>query len=61
VRRDATPANERLVALSHEWSVKVHRILETPSSLVAFGVRAETPVVLKVISGRREECRSLLA
>jgi streptomycin 6-kinase len=55
MRLDASPANERLVAQSHEWSVKVHRILETPSSLVAFGVRADTPVVLKVVSGWHEE------
>ena len=52
---DAASANERLAALSRAWSVSVRRVVETPSSLVAFGLRGETPVVLKVVSGPHEE------
>lgn len=44
--------------LSREWSVAVERIVETPSSLVAFGVRGDASVVLKVVSGPHEEWNS---
>lgn len=49
------PANERLASLSRAWSVSVRRVVETPTSLVAFGLRGEVPVVLKVVSGPHEE------
>jgi len=52
---DTTSANERLEALSRAWSVSVRRVVETPTSLVAFGLRGEARVVLKVVSGPHEE------
>lgn len=40
---------ERVEERAHEWRILVQRTLETHSSLIAFGMRDERPVVLKVV------------
>ena len=42
-------------ALSHRWSVQVCRVVETPSSLVAYALRGDQRVVLKAVCGQHEE------
>ncbi|MGH7481275.1 MAG: hypothetical protein ACRELV_03910, partial [Longimicrobiales bacterium] len=48
-------APARLRELARAWDVRLERVIETATSLVGFGSRAERRVVLKVVSGRHEE------
>lgn len=40
---------KRLEALANQWNVIYDDVLETATSLIAFGVQSERPVVLKVV------------
>ena len=40
---------KRLEALANQWDVTYDDVLETATSLIAFGVQSEQPVVLKVV------------
>jgi streptomycin 6-kinase len=52
-RRD--PARERLAKMSGVWGVAVQDVKATPSSLIAFGMRGDVPVVLKIAKRRHDE------
>ena len=42
-------ARKRLESLANQWNVTYDDVLETTTSLIAFGVQSERPVVLKVV------------
>jgi streptomycin 6-kinase len=50
--------NERLRAKAAQWNVEIGEMRETPSSLIAFGVRDGRRVVLKLTKGVGDEARS---
>ena len=47
--------HERLADLAGRWQIEVGEVRETQSSLLAFGVRGTSQVVLKVIKARGDE------
>lgn len=49
---------KRIQEYAREWSVSVEVPFETETSVIAFGVRAERPVVLKVIKRANDEWHS---
>lgn len=49
---------DRLHAKAAEWTVTIEETRETPSSLVAFGVRAGVRVVLKIVKTSGDESHS---
>src|SRR4051794_8733700 len=49
---------ERVEAHVRDWGVVVERVLETETSVVAFGTRGGEPVVLKVVRREGDEWRS---
>lgn len=49
---------DRLHAKAAEWNVTIEKTLETPSSLVGFGVRAGVDVVLKITKTSGDESHS---
>lgn len=50
-----TDAQQRFRELSEQWRVRLHRVTETPSSIIGFGRREDLPVVLRCVIGRDEE------
>lgn len=51
-------ARERLDACRHDWGVSVESVLETETSLIAFGARNGEGVVIKVARAETAEWRS---
>ena len=52
------PPRDRFEDRVREWDVVINQTLETESSLIGFGTRADQPVVLKVIRQPGDEWRS---
>ena len=50
--------NDQLYAKAAQWNVTLEETLETPSSLLGFGVREGERVVLKLITGAHDELHS---
>jgi streptomycin 6-kinase len=50
--------HERLTDLAARWQVEVAEVRETASSLLAFGMRRDAPVVLKIVKTRNDEWNS---
>jgi streptomycin 6-kinase len=48
----------RIPEYAREWSVSVYERFETETSVIAFGVRSNQPVVLKIIKQTGDEWRS---
>lgn len=48
-------ARQRLATMSEAWGVVVQDITSTPGSLVAFGMRADVPVVVKIARRQHDE------
>ena len=47
-----------VAAIAREWGVVVTQVLDTPSSLIAFGEQDAKPVVLKVVKHGGDEWRA---
>jgi len=45
---DSAPALDRLLSRARQWNVSIDQTRETVGSLLAFGTRRDTPVVLKL-------------